>query len=737
MSMRRALPIAFAALTLLVAACGGGGSKASSGAPAAPPPGGISEAYLLRHPHQALNATHTVLLDLEADAAMSPDTGTIEGVDEVPYYFARPTRLTLAVDDSFAAAPTLTLLNEMGATVMQVGGAPRAQTATVSGALTLQVRHPRAGVPGAAPQPVFLRPTIGGADGPNPADVERLEAGEDCVGCDLRGLVMEGFLELRNLDLSTSDFTGASLSSGVFFYADTMTGVIFDHASFDSVLFGSSVLTGASFKGARFLPAAGATCQGPSCRTHKDLEPSGCCVIHCNTTFANGLTPMALDRADFSGATFASACLGTATLQGASFAGATFDYASSASADFAGSDLRGAVFDGTDVMGRDASGEPAADGAPASFAGATLSDATTGATFNGVDLTGIDFAGTDLRQASFANSTLTGTTNFAGANFSGSNFDGIDLSRVDLSGATLSSTTSFAGATLSDGTAHGVNLACLPSGTGGCQFPQRTTQFKGVDLSYANLNGAGLEEADLSGTILDNAELIGARLNLASLKNASLRGLVAGVQPGSSGQVTQLGGAYMVNADLTDADLRSADLSGAHLYGSAQLVRTQLDAADLSNAICAGAAFSGSLTDTVFDNAVLVNATFNGADLTNAKLDTAYLQGADFSSASSVLGATLRNAAVATAPGTWTFTEQNGQPFSFEYGATALGAFTTDATVICPDNANGPCDTAASLVPVENGPFPPQPPCVPSYEFCYENCLDPPVFDVKPPQCGG
>jgi hypothetical protein len=209
------------------------------------------------------------------------------------------------------------------------------------------------------------------------------------------------------------------------------------------------------------------------------------------------------------------------------------------------------------------------------------------------------------------------------------------------------------------------------------------------------------------------------------------------VQPGSGAQVTELGGAYMVDVDLTDADLRSADLSGAHLYGSAQLVRTQLDSADLSGAICAGAAFSGSLTDAVFNQAVLVNATFNGADLTDAKLDTAYLEGADFSSASSVLGATLRNAAVSTAPGTWTFTEQNGQPFTFAYDATALGAFASDTSVICPSNASGPCNTAASLVPVQNGPYPPQPPCVPTYQFCYENCLNPPMFDVHPPSCGG
>lgn len=723
------------ALVAAAASCGGDGAS-SGAAPQTPPAGGISELFLVEHPGAALNATHTVFLDLEAAGGGAPDTGTADGSDAVPYYFARRTALTLAVVDELDTAPTLLLRDDRGRAVMQVGPERPSQTATLRGAYTLQVRHPLAGDAGAAPLGVFLRPTVwipAVAGGGNSTDLATVEAGKSCPGCDLRGITLTGSpLQLYDIDLAAADFTGSTLRS-VAFLGTNLTGAIFDQARFDGVLFGDPILTRASFKLAAFLPDATQTCQGPACRTHRDLEPAGCCVIHCNTEFVNNPAPTAIDMADFSGASFQSACLGNANLQGTSFVGATFDYASSASTSFAGADLRGARFDGTDVMARDGEGQPATDGTPASFAGATLSDASSGASFSGVDLTDIDFSGTDLRRVSFAGSILTGTTRFAGADFSGADFAGVDLSRVDLSVATLSAATSFAGATLSDGSAHGVNLACLPGGTGGCAFPPQTTQFKGAKLSYVNLNGAPLEEADLTGTVLDNASLIGARLNLASLKDASLRGVVAGVQPGSGAPVTELGGAYMVNVDLTDADLRSADLSGAHLYGSAQLVRTQLDSADLSGAICAGAAFSGSLTDAVFNQAVLVNATFNGADLSDAKFDTAYLQGADFSSAASVLGVTLRNAAVSTTPGTWTFTEQNGAPFTFAYDATALGAFTTDTSVICPDNANGPCDTPASLVPVENGPYPPQPPCVPSYQFCYENCLNPPVFTDQPP----
>lgn len=717
----------------LFASCGDD-DCGSAAAPETPPAGGISETFLEEHPQAALNATHTVVLDL-TDAPGTPDTGGEAGVDEVPYYFSRRTQLTLAISDALDPPPRLTLLDAIGGALIDVGPHRRSQTALVSGSHTLRVERAAPAAPAGTgpvppPGPLFLRPTLAVGAGANAADVARVEAGESCPNCDLRNVTLTGApLQLSGIDLSGADFTGASLSD-VLSVGTDFTGAIFDQASFSATVFDSPILTRASFAQAQFRAAPTQSCQLPSCRTHRDLQPNGCCVIQCNNEMLLQGPPASLAMANFSGATFASSCLYAPSLGAASFAGAAFDFASSVGGDFAGSDLRGARFDGTDVMGRDAAGEMQPDISPAAFAGATVSDDVTGAAFAAVDLTGIDFQGTDLRQASFTGSILTETTNFAGADFSGADFAGVDLSRADLSTATLSPATSFAGATLSDGS-RGVNLACLPGGTGGCAFPQQTTQFKGANLAYVNLNGAGLGEADLEGTILDNASLIGARLNLSNLKDASLRGIVAGVQPDSGAQVTELGGAYMVNADLTNADLRSADLSGAHLYGTATLTGALLDSADLSQAICAGAAFSGSLTDAAFNNAVLVNATFNGADLTSAKFDTAYLQGADFSSASRVLGVSLRNAAVSTAPGSWTFTEQDGTPFTFVYGATALGALATDPSVICPNSASGPCGPG-TLTP-NNGPFPPQPPCIPSEQFCYENCLSPPNFKDHPP----
>jgi uncharacterized protein YjbI with pentapeptide repeats len=342
------------------------------------------------------------------------------------------------------------------------------------------------------------------------------------------------------------------------------------------------------------------------------------------------------------------------------------------------------------------------------------------------------------------------TTDFSKAILAGVDFNKENLGRaVDLSGAFLSETTNFAGAGLSDfpTTQRGVNLSCIIDGeteTGGCSFPAKSTQFMGANMQYAQLVDVGLTEANLENAMLDGANLVGAKLNFANLKGASLVGAHLGVDPGSGGAAV-LNGAYMINVDLTDADMRSVDFTAAHVYGAAKdalFVRTLLDSADFSNAILDGAVFTdASLPAAVFNGAQLVNASFDGATLTNAKFDSAYLQGADFTTAKTVEGMALSNAAVSTTltsqlctlipPGSWMYMDQDGIPYTFAFEETKLK---TDARVICPNGRAGPCTTGDSLCPLMSGPFPPIPPCVPSAQYCYENCLTPACFkDVPDP----
>lgn len=115
-----------------------------------------------------------------------------------------------------------------------------------------------------------------------------------------------------------------------------------------------------------------------------------------------------------------------------------------------------------------------------------------------------------------------------------------------------------------------------------------------------------------------------------------------------------------------------------------------------------------------------MNTVFNGASLTNTKFDDAYLEGADFSNASGVSGTSLINAGVTAESGVWKYTEQDGTPYTLEYGPTKLGGLATQGGVRCPNGQEGPCCPGgdlkaclgAKLKPQRSGPFPPIPPCV-------------------------
>jgi uncharacterized protein YjbI with pentapeptide repeats len=641
--------------------------------------------------------------------------------------------------------------------------------------------------------------TVGGPAQANPTDVATLKASKNCPGCNLAGMswnACPGGVSLAGLDISHADFTGANLACLTFepkggTYS-LLTHAIFDDAGLNQVTLRNVDVTDARFSGTTFEIAV----FDGVIATATDFS---------NSSWANSVFGAATDSefgsatgtgslatgAIFRGAHFGpAACLSASDLVDADFSGATFDSTSSVHrTSFAGANLFNVRFDGTKFR-HDASlphcGAPPASCCTGSMpcrcaadlgckesnnqmacvenqGGVTLSMAAVcqrpavqeppqGVTIQNTDLTDVSFASADLTNSVFASNTLDNTTDFSAAILDGVDFTREHLGRaVDLSGAFLSDTTNFDGAVLSDfpTSQRGVNLSCVVAGatqTGGCSFPEQTTQFMGASMQYAQLTHAGLTEANLEGTILDGANLVGARLNFTNLKGASLVGAHLGVDPGSTGAAA-LSGAYMINVDLTDADLRSVDLTGAHAYGAATdalFVRTLLDAADFTNAILSGAVFTdASLPAAVFNGAQLVNASFDGATLTNAKFDGAYLQGADFTTAKAVEGVSLSNAAVSTMltsqlctlipPGSWMYMDQDGIPYTFAFVETMLK---TDSQVTCPNGRAGPCTTGDSLCPLMSGPFPHIPPCVPSAQYCYENCLNPPCFkDVPDPTC--
>ena len=717
-----------AALTaaLLLSLGAGCGDGSDDGTAAALPLGerdarAVAEAALADRPHLALRPQHLCIVHLEAAGGADGDTGAADGMDAIAYQFDVPTALTLAVDGGTHRLDRLVLRDPGGRPVLDVAAGEEATVAVAPGRHVLELHHAQAADATAPPQVIFLRPTRAGAPAAAArtgraaqvaADVARIEAGADCTGCDFSNSDLTG-MQFDGLDLSDCILRDATLSRASFVCATMPRCQLQTSGSGPPPMQVDTIFDGADLIGARFdgmrlfgTSFASATCLGRE-------------------------TPARLDGTTWNAARFGPALLGGIDFSGSSLVGAQFVEAVITQSHFDRADLSDAVFS---IQGS-ALRFPGALLVGTDMRGASLSDDTT---FAGATLADVDMAGATFGTTSFVGATLSGAL-FAGAslrgtNFSGTDFAGVDLSQADLSGAVLSADTSFAGATLSNGVDHGVNLACdAATLRGGCLLSSQPAQFAGADLSYATLTDANLEAADLGGATLNGAQLVGANLNLSNLRGATLRGALLGVAPGSGRKATTLRAAFMVDVDLTDADLRSADLSNAHLYGDAQrtrLVGTQLDSAVLVGAICSGATFAtASLTDASFDQAQLVNTIFDGADLTNAKFDSAYLQGADFSTAAAVAGVSLSNAAVATTAGSWTYTEQDGTPSTFMFGPTALGAIAVEPDVTCPNDAPGPCNAPATLMPVDMGPFPPVPPCIPSARFCWENCL--PAFDCQ------
>ncbi len=738
-------------------------------------PRAYTEDYLVRHPRAALQPGHIAVLRLRAtgEEGLACD----DGVVCLPYHLTEQTELTLSVHDSSVELAGLDLVDPSGLIALQVPRDSEPVTAMLDpGRHLLRLHHRHKGRPEGAEETLFVRPlttaprATGGPRTGGTAAVAAIEATRDCQGCDF-------FCS----DLSAQRFDGAALDGSCFADAD-LTGASFVNASLTFADFEARFvlacqrpgggdptdLTAADFTAANLAEArfGGARGVAPTfARSHMTETRWVAVLADPDAPDSAIFLPTRVTDADFRAATldrshFAGATLDEGDFRGADLSRAVFDLelgtpdpvdlegapvrsscvrckfgplppsdvatrlggavwvdTDLTDADFTGADLTAAVVERTTLAGAD-------------FTGANLTSATLGATsldgarFAGAVLADLDFENSPFIGASFAGANLAGLPptlfndrDLTRADFSAVDFGGFDLTRADLSRSIISAATSFARARLSDGVGHGVNLS-------GLAFPAGTTQLKGADLSFATLDRVQLFEADLDGVVLHDARLIGANLNFANLRRARLVSAQLGVAPGSGGQATKLRGVFMIDADLTDADLRSADLTGAHLYGDTArslFVRTQLDSAVLEGAIVSGAVFSGSLSNAVFNNAQAVNTVFNGANLTNAKFNSAYLQGADFSAATSVTGLSLSNAAVSTAPGVWQYMERDGTPFVVQYGATQLGAVAVDATVICPNGDSGGC-VGAKLTPVANGPFPPQPPCVPTAPR-YDNCL--------------
>jgi len=160
----------------------------------------------------------------------------------------------------------------------------------------------------------------------------------------------------------------------------------------------------------------------------------------------------------------------------------------------------------------------------------------------------------------------------------------------------------------------------------------RDAKLYRVNLSSANLSGAGFGGAYLRHADLRGTNFFCTYLGHADLSNANLVG-------------ADLSGAYLVYADLSTAFLDGADFRRANLI-LADLGRANLCGADLSGADLSGADLNGAnltrakLTEAVLTGAKLV-ANLMGADLSGANLAGAKVTQEQLNQAKSLKGATM------------------------------------------------------------------------------------------------
>jgi uncharacterized protein YjbI with pentapeptide repeats len=172
------------------------------------------------------------------------------------------------------------------------------------------------------------------------------------------------------------------------------------------------------------------------------------------------------------------------------------------------------------------------------------------------DLQGADLTVTNLQEAHLGYANLQGAK-LGGANLQEANLIGANLQGADLMGAKALTAPQIKAARnwlLASYNGALLDELGLP---GDHNFRFESRNFRGYDLTGANLLGADLQEA-----ILVNANLLGADLRFANLQEALLWD-------------ANLEGADLQGADLSDANLQQADLRSAE-----GLTAPQIEAAE-------------------------------------------------------------------------------------------------------------------------------------------------------------
>ncbi|MBT3270049.1 DUF4440 domain-containing protein [Candidatus Poribacteria bacterium] len=349
-----------------------------------------------------------------------------------------------------------------------------------------------------------------------------------------------------------------------------------------------------------------------------------------------------LARCNLSGARFNGADLAGSYLQGVLGRWASFVEAKMQGAAMPAAALEGAGFRAADMRSVNLSW---ADLREASFVGARLSDAQLhNATMTGAALTDADLEGARLDNADLDNAVLQraqlSNAVLHGATLRHADLFEADLRRVDLRGADLSDANlvgaQLGGAKYDEETVFpdffnkdGLGMYLLGPDADLQRMDIDGFEFRGQDLSRANMGYANLVGADLRGADLSEANLEGARLRNALYDDETrfpngfepdLRGGYA-VIPGTVIRFAKMQWKHLRDAALSGASLVGADLTGADLTGA------ELNSADLTRATL----YCANLTEASLHGATLREANGRGAMFMGADMRRADMRGANFS----------------------------------------------------------------------------------------------------------
>jgi uncharacterized protein YjbI with pentapeptide repeats len=294
-----------------------------------------------------------------------------------------------------------------------------------------------------------------------------------------------------------------------------------------------------------------------------------------------------------------------------------------------------------------------------SLATARSSGSAAGYDFSGADLTGSDLSGIDCTEADFSGCILA-RVDFRGATLTRANFTGCDL-RNAIWGTNLQ--------------ACGANFtSCIGRGT---SFPSDSSDPNGqATFAGATFTASDFSASNFAGANLDGAFLYGATFSGSNLGGANLSSVNGGLSGGRLG--VDLSWSYMADANLQEAHLEGANLSHAQVYF--------LSGGKLDSAVLVDTNFvHADLTGMSFNETTIMGANFTGAALINCAFTTvafapsaqslpvcmsgAHLEGATFTSATTLTSVQLDGAYIADANGVPLF----ATPMESAY-ATALNA---------------------------------------------------------------